>query len=82
MGNEPRQHGCVQQLVLARHEHRAPHILEHYLDPVGVIGTPSSVVLQARVDETFARGLLEEDAVVLGLNGPAALVREGLRIQH
>jgi hypothetical protein len=40
------------------------------------------VVLQARVDASFARALVEHDAVVLGLDGPSALVREGLRLVH
>jgi hypothetical protein len=43
---------------------------------------PGSVIMQARIDETFARALVEEDAVVLGLDGPSALVREGLRLVH
>ena len=38
--------------------------------------------MQARVDEDFARALVEHDAVVLGLDGPSALVREGLRLVH
>lgn len=38
--------------------------------------------MQARVDEGFARELVEQDAVVLGLDGPSALVREGLRLLH
>ena len=38
--------------------------------------------MQARVAEDFARVLLEEDAAVLGLHGPSALVREGLRLVH
>ncbi len=38
--------------------------------------------MQARVDEDFARELLHEDAAVLGLDGPSALVREGLRLVH
>jgi hypothetical protein len=38
--------------------------------------------MQARVDEAFARALLEQDAVVLGLDGPSELVREGLRLVH
>ena len=37
--------------------------------------------MQARVEEEFARALVE-DAVVLGLDGPSALVREGLRLVH
>jgi hypothetical protein len=37
---------------------------------------------QARVDASFARVLTEQDAVVLGLDGPSALVREGLRLVH
>jgi hypothetical protein len=41
-----------------------------------------SVVMQARVDESFARALVEQDAVVLGLDGPSELVREGLRLVH
>jgi hypothetical protein len=43
---------------------------------------PTSVIMQARVDEGFARALVEHDAVVLGLDGPSALVREGLRLVH
>jgi hypothetical protein len=43
---------------------------------------PGSVIMQARVDEGFARTLVEQDAVVLGLDGPSALVREGLRLVH
>lgn len=42
----------------------------------------ASVIMQARVDEEFARALVEQDAVVLGLDGPSALVREGLRLVH
>ena len=42
----------------------------------------ATVVMQARVDETFARSLVEQDAVVLGLDGPSDLVREGLRLVH
>jgi hypothetical protein len=42
----------------------------------------TSVIMQARVDEGFARALVEQDAVVLGLDGPSALVREGLRLVH
>ncbi|QQS01259.1 MAG: hypothetical protein IPK37_01905 [Austwickia sp.] len=38
--------------------------------------------MQARVDAAFARELTQEDAVVLGLEGPSALVREGLRLVH
>jgi mRNA interferase MazF len=38
--------------------------------------------MQARIDEKFARALVEQDAVVLGLDGPSALVREGLRLVH
>jgi hypothetical protein len=41
-----------------------------------------SVVLQARVDERFARALLDHDAAILGLDGASALVREGLRLVH
>jgi len=41
-----------------------------------------TVIMQARVDEAFARALVEEDAVVLGLEGPSGLVREGLRLVH
>ncbi len=42
----------------------------------------ASVIMQARVDAGFARTLVERDAVVLGLEGPSALVREGLRLVH
>jgi hypothetical protein len=42
----------------------------------------ASVIMQARVEEGFARALVEQDAVVLGLDGPSALVREGLRLVH
>ncbi len=38
--------------------------------------------MQARVDESFARALVEQDALVLGLDGPSALVRDGLRLVH
>jgi len=38
--------------------------------------------MQARVAEDFARVLLERDAAVLGLDGPSALVREGLKLVH
>jgi hypothetical protein len=38
--------------------------------------------MQARVDANFARALTEQDAVVLGLDGTSALVREGLRLVH
>ncbi len=43
---------------------------------------PSSVIMQARVDQAFARTLVEQDAAVLGLEGPSELVREGLRLVH
>jgi hypothetical protein len=36
----------------------------------------------ARIDAGFARELVEHDAVVLGLDGPSELVREGLRLLH
>ena len=42
----------------------------------------SSVIMQARIDSVFARTLIERDAVVLGLDGPSDLVREGLRLVH
>jgi len=42
----------------------------------------ASVIMQARVDGEFARELVERDAVLLGLNGPSDLVREGLRMVH
>jgi hypothetical protein len=38
--------------------------------------------MQARVDGAFARELVERDAVLLGLDGPSDLVREGLRMVH
>jgi hypothetical protein len=38
--------------------------------------------MQARVDASFARTLTEQDAVILGLDGASALVREGLRLVH
>jgi len=38
--------------------------------------------MQARVDVSFASELLEIDAPVLGLAGPSAVVREGLRLVH
>jgi hypothetical protein len=38
--------------------------------------------MQARVDETFAKELVEHDAAVLGLEGQSDLVREGLRLVH
>lgn len=41
-----------------------------------------SVIMQARVEATFARTLLERDARVLGLDGASDLVREGLRLVH
>ena len=41
-----------------------------------------SVILQARVEGGFAEELLAHDAVVLGLDGPSDLVREGLRLVH
>src|SRR5260370_1253666 len=41
-----------------------------------------TVTMQARVDADFARELVEHDAVVLGLDGPSELVREGLRLLH
>ena len=47
-----------------------------------VAARSTSVIMQARVDEDFARALVEHDAVVLGLDGPSALVREGLRLVH
>lgn len=42
----------------------------------------SSVILQARVDGNFAEALLAHDAVVLGLDGPSEVVREGLKLVH
>jgi mRNA interferase MazF len=42
----------------------------------------SSVILQARVDGNFAQELLSHDAVVLGLDGPSEVVREGLKLVH
>lgn len=45
-------------------------------------GRATSVILQARVSDEFARELLEHDAVVLGLDGPSEVVREGLRLLH
>jgi len=42
----------------------------------------TSVIMQARIEAGFARALVEQDAVVLGLEGPSALVREGLRLVH
>ena len=42
----------------------------------------SSVILQARVDGGFAEELLAHDAVVLGLDGPSEVVREGLKLVH
>jgi hypothetical protein len=42
----------------------------------------ASVILQARVDGGFAEELLERDAVVLGLDGPSEVVREGLKLVH
>src|SRR5438105_12963861 len=41
-----------------------------------------SGIMRARVDEAFARTLVDEDAAVLGLAGPSELVREGLRLVH
>jgi hypothetical protein len=41
-----------------------------------------TVTMQARIDAGFARELVEHDAVVLGLDGPSELVREGLRLLH
>lgn len=41
-----------------------------------------SVIMQARVEGTFARTLVERDARVLGLDGASDLVREGLRLVH
>jgi hypothetical protein len=41
-----------------------------------------SVILQARVDGGFAEELLAHDAVILGLDGPSDVVREGLRLVH
>lgn len=41
-----------------------------------------TVTMQARIDAGFARELVEHDAVVLGLDGPSDLVREGLRLLH
>ena len=42
----------------------------------------ATVTMQARIDAGFARELVEHDAVVLGLDGPSELVREGLRLLH
>jgi len=41
-----------------------------------------TVTMQARVDASFARDLLEADAAVLGLGSASELVREGLRLVH
>ena len=41
-----------------------------------------TVTMQARIEAGFARELVEHDAVVLGLDGPSELVREGLRLLH
>jgi hypothetical protein len=41
-----------------------------------------TVTMQARIDTSFARELVNHDAVVLGLEGPSDLVREGLRLVH
>ncbi len=41
-----------------------------------------TVTMQARIEAGFARELVEHDAVVLGLEGPSELVREGLRLLH
>jgi len=38
--------------------------------------------MQGRIDAGFARELVEREAVVLGLDGPSELVREGLRLLH
>jgi hypothetical protein len=38
--------------------------------------------MQARIDASFARELVNHDAAVLGLEGPSELVREGLRLVH
>ncbi len=48
------------------------------------VGGPAAgtVTMQARIDAGFARELVEHDAVVLGLDGPSELVREGLRLLH
>jgi hypothetical protein len=47
-------------------------------------GSPAAgtVVMQARVDASFAAELLEHDAPALGLEGISALVREGLLLLH
>jgi hypothetical protein len=42
----------------------------------------SSVILQARVEGGFAEELLAHDAVILGLDGPSEVVREGLKLVH
>lgn len=41
-----------------------------------------TVTMQARIDASFARELVNHDAAVLGLEGPSELVREGLRLVH
>ena len=41
-----------------------------------------SVIVQARIDRGFASEVLGHDATVLGLDGPSAVVREGLRLVH
>jgi hypothetical protein len=41
-----------------------------------------TVIVQARIDAEFARELVEVDALLLGLEGTSALVREGLRLLH
>jgi len=38
--------------------------------------------MQARIDTSFARELVNHDAAVLGLEGPSELVRKGLRLVH
>lgn len=48
----------------------------------GMPAAAGTVTMQARIDAGFARELVEHDAVVLGLDGPSELVREGLRLLH
>lgn len=50
--------------------------------PVPARAKTASVTLQARVDGNFAEELLAHDAVVLGLDGPSEVVREGLKLVH
>ena len=70
--------GCAIDSQVTRHPEGAVQASCH----AGDKHAGQSVTMQARVDAGFARTLIERDAAVLGLSGPSAVVREGLRLVH